>query len=83
MCSRPSNCPACVSRTDLYTPLLIGTYDNFTNGDPSGFLRNINEHLPTARDNRLLFIEGTGHTYQQKHQEGADAILNLTRDWSN
>ena len=72
-----------MSRTDLYTPLLIGTYDNFTNGDPSGFLRNINEHLPTARDNRLLFIEGTGHTYQQKHQEVADAILNLTRDWSN
>ncbi|MBR2209816.1 MAG: DUF1749 domain-containing protein, partial [Synergistaceae bacterium] len=26
--------------------LLIGTYDNFTYGDPSGFLKNINAHIP-------------------------------------
>ena len=71
--------------------LLIGTYDrsamplrsakNFTDGDPSGFLRNINSHMPTAAPNRLLFIERTGHTYQQKHQEVADKILQLLRDW--
>ena len=71
--------------------LLIGTYDrsawplrsakNFTDGDPSGFLRNINSHMPTAAENRLLFIERTGHTYQQKHQEVADKILQLLRDW--
>ena len=61
--------------------LLIGTYDNFTDGDPSGFLRNINSHMPTAAQNRLLFIERTGHTYQQKHQEVADKILQLIRDW--
>ena len=61
--------------------LLIGTYDNFTDGDPSGFLRNINSHMPTAAENRLLFIERTGHTYQQKHQEVADKILQLIREW--
>lgn len=61
--------------------LLIGTYDNFTDGDPAGFLRLINSHLPTAAENRLIFIERTGHTYQQKHQELADDILNLLNDW--
>lgn len=61
--------------------LLIGTYDNFTDGDPSGFLRNINSHMPTAGQNRLLFIERTGHTYQQKQQELADKILQLIKDW--
>ncbi|MBU3199227.1 DUF1749 domain-containing protein [Clostridium estertheticum] len=61
--------------------LVIGTYDNFTYGDPSGFLRNINEHMPTARENKLIFIEKTGHTYQQKEQELADAILKLVQDW--
>lgn len=61
--------------------LLIGTYDNFTDGDPSGFLRNINSHMPTADQNRLLFIERTGHTYQQKQQELADKILALLQGW--
>ena len=37
--------------------------------------------MPTAAQNRLLFIERTGHTYQQKHQEVADKILQLIRDW--
>ena len=59
--------------------LLIGTYDNFTYGDPSGFLKGINDHIPTARDNRLIFIEHTGHTYQQKEQETADIILDFMR----
>ena len=61
--------------------LLIGTYDNFTDGDPSGFLRLINSHMPTAAENRLLFIEHTGHTYQQKQQELADKILSLLQEW--
>ena len=62
--------------------LIIGTYDNFTEGDPSKFLRDINNHMPTAKDNELIFIEGTGHTYQQKHQEIAEIILNLAQNWT-
>ena len=61
--------------------LLIGTYDNFADGDPSGFLRNINSHMPKASENRLLYIERTGHTYQQKQQELADTVLALLQDW--
>ena len=61
--------------------LLIGTYDNFTYGDPSGFLRIINDHIPTHDQNKLIFIEKTGHTYQMKHQEVADVILKLVQDW--
>ncbi|MBQ3462027.1 MAG: DUF1749 domain-containing protein [Clostridia bacterium] len=61
--------------------LVIGTYDNFTYGDPSGFLENINNHIPTAKDNKLVFIEKTGHTYQQKEEEIADDILQLVKDW--
>lgn len=63
--------------------LLIGTYDRFTDGGPTGFLRNINSHIPTAAQNRLVFIERTGHTYQQKEQEVADKILKLIKDWKN
>ena len=63
--------------------LLIGTYDRFTDGDPTGFLRNINSHIPTAAQNRLVFIERTGHTYQQKEQKAADKILELIKDWKN
>ena len=61
--------------------LLIGTYDRFTDGDPSGFLRNINSHIPTASQNRLIFIERIGHTYQQKEQEVAERVLEVVRDW--
>ena len=61
--------------------LFIGTYDRFTYGDPAGFLKNINDHMPSAAQNKLIFIEKTGHTYQQKEQEVADAILDLVRDW--
>lgn len=56
--------------------LLVGTYDNFTDGDPSEFLRNLNSHMPAATKNDLIFIEKTGHTYQMKQQEVADKILN-------
>lgn len=62
--------------------LIIGTYDNFTEGDPSKFLRTINDHMPTAAENKLVFIERTGHTYQQKHREIADVMLKLATDWT-
>ncbi|MBQ9045891.1 MAG: alpha/beta hydrolase [Oscillospiraceae bacterium] len=61
--------------------LLVGTYDNFTDGDPSEFLRNLNAHMPSASDNRLIFIEKTGHTYQMKHQEVANEILKQLKEW--
>ena len=61
--------------------LLIGTYDNFTYGDPSGFLKNINAHIPTEKENNLIFIEKTGHTYQRKEQEAAEKILKQIQDW--
>lgn len=61
--------------------LLVGTYDNFTDGDPSEFLRNLNAHMPTALENRLIFIEKTGHTYQMKHQKLADDILRQLQEW--
>ena len=63
--------------------LLVGTYDNFTDGDPSEFLRNLNTHLPTAKENKLIFIEGTGHTYQMKHHELADKILRQLQEWNS
>ena len=61
--------------------LLVGTYDNFTDGDPSDFLRNLNDHMPTVKKNKLIFIEKTGHTYQMKNQEVADEILNQLQEW--
>ena len=61
--------------------LLVGTYDNFTDGDPSEFLRTLNAHMPTAAENKLIFIEKTGHTYQMKHQEVADDILEQLQEW--
>lgn len=61
--------------------LLIGTYDNFAGGDPVRFLQNINRHMPAAKENKLIFIEKTGHTYQQKHQETADALWKLVQEW--
>ena len=62
--------------------LLVGTYDNFTDGDPSVFLRNLNNHMPTHKENKLIFIERTGHTYQMKNQEVADDILQQLQEWS-
>lgn len=61
--------------------LLIGTLDNFTCGNPVDFLKNINKNFQTAEQNKLIFIEKTGHTYQQKNQEVADKILNLIQSW--
>ncbi|PDS41173.1 alpha/beta hydrolase [Rhizobium anhuiense] len=61
--------------------LLIGTYDRFTYGDPVAFLSNINAHMPAAKENRLIFIQKTGHTYQGKEQELAESILELVQNW--
>lgn len=61
--------------------LLVGTYDNFTDGDPMEFLKNLNRHMPTEDQNDLIFIEKTGHTYQMKNQEVADLILSQIRKW--
>ena len=61
--------------------LFIGTYDNFTDGDPVGFLTNLNNHIATADRNQLIFIERTGHTYQQKEQELADRLLETIQAW--
>lgn len=44
-------------------------------------MRNLNVHMPTADENHLIFIEKTGHTYQYKHQELADDILEQLKDW--
>ena len=71
-----------IAITGIHTgALLIGTLDTFTYGNPSGFLKTINDHMPTAAQNKLLFIEGTGHTYQQKHQEVAEKITALVKEW--
>lgn len=61
--------------------MLVGTYDNFTDGDPAEFLRNINNHMPKSQENKLIFIEKTGHTYQQKHQEVTNDILQQLQEW--
>lgn len=61
--------------------LLVGTYDNFTKGDPVAFLENINAHMPTAERNELVFVERTGHTYQMKEQEVADVLLEAVSRW--
>ena len=61
--------------------LLVGTYDNFTKGDPVAFLENINSHMPTADQNELVFVERTGHTYQMKEQEVADVLLETVDRW--
>ena len=37
--------------------MLIGTYDGFTYGDPSGFLENINNHTKNPKENKLIFVE--------------------------
>ncbi len=38
-------------------------------------------NLSTAKENKLIFIEKTGHTYQMKNQEVADDILRQLLKW--
>lgn len=61
--------------------LVIGTLDSFTYGDPKKYLQNINNHFRHPERNQLIFIQGTGHTFQQKEQELADHILQLMNLW--
>ncbi|MBR1756804.1 MAG: alpha/beta fold hydrolase [Alphaproteobacteria bacterium] len=61
--------------------LLIGTYDNFAFGEPVAFLHNINNHFKNPKANKMILIEKTGHTYQQKEQETADKLLELVKEW--
>ena len=63
--------------------MIIGTYDRFTYGDPSKFLKNINNHTKHPEKNKLLFIEKTGHTYQRKEQEISNMLLDLINEWRN
>lgn len=61
--------------------MVIGTLDRFTYGDPAGFLKVINDHTKNPAANKMIFIEQTGHTYQQKEQELADKLAKLLSDW--
>jgi len=63
--------------------MIIGTYDRLACGNPSGFLENINNHTKNKEKNKLLFIEKTGHVYQNKEQEIAVLLLNLINEWEN
>lgn len=70
-----------VERIQQSGAMIIGTWDNFTYGDPAGYLRTINAHMQTAKENKLVFIEKTGHQYHRKEQELADRILELMEGW--
>lgn len=37
--------------------------------------------MKTAKKNKMIFIEKTGHTYQQKEQEIAEKILETIKSW--
>lgn len=52
-------------------------YDTFTDGEPKKYLENINNHLKCPDNNKLVFIENTGHTYQRK--ESNIKCLSLSR----
>ena len=70
-----------LARVEHSGAMIIGTFDNFTYGNPARFLENLNNHMPRAKDNTLIFIQKTGHTYQQKEQEVAEDILKLLTTW--
>lgn len=70
-----------VAKIEHSGALLIGTYDTFTDGDPTKYLININNHFKNPKANKLIFIEHTGHTYQRKEQKTAEKILELVKDW--
>lgn len=60
--------------------LLIGTRDRFTRIGPVHYLKNINQQLMTAKENKLLFVKNASHIYRGKEQEVADIIANLITD---
>ena len=59
--------------------LVIGTHDMFIGGPPARFLERLNSHMPTAKKNRLHYIENTGHTYRGQEQVLAECILRIAR----
>lgn len=62
--------------------LLIGTHDGYTRTNPVHYLKNINQQLRTAKENKLIFIKDASHIYRGKEQEVADAVTNLIKkDW--
>ena len=73
----------CIANTawDWQFSGLLNNVHTAKEGDPSEFLRNLNDHMPTATKNKLIFIEKTGHTYQMKNQEVADDILGQLQEW--
>ena len=73
----------CIANTawDWQFSGLLNNVHTAKDGDPSEFLRNLNDHMPTATKNKLIFIEKTGHTYQMKNQEVADDILGQLQEW--
>jgi hypothetical protein len=37
--------------------------------------------MKTAKQNKLIYIPKTGHTYQQKEQQVADKLLKIVQSW--
>jgi len=68
-------------RIKISGAMFIGALDNFTYGNPTEYLRTLNDHMPSRDHNQLVFIEGTEHTYRGKHQELADGILRVVQGW--
>ncbi|MDE6267671.1 MAG: hypothetical protein K2M04_01145 [Muribaculaceae bacterium] len=62
--------------------MIIGTYDRFSYGEPKAFIELINSRMKRKGENRVIFVEGTGHVYTQREQMLADIILDLARAWS-
>lgn len=77
----PANLSYMMSEVTEQEKKLIKTQVERGDGDPSEFLRNLNDHMPSAKENDLIFIARTGHTYQGKNQEVADDILRILKKW--
>lgn len=60
--------------------LLIGTHDGYTRTNPVRYLKKINQQMPKAKENKLIFVENASHVYRGKEQEVANEILKLIKD---
>ena len=61
--------------------LLIGTHDRFAGGEPTQYLKNINNHFEKASDNDLVFLKDAGHIYRGKENQLANKVLKLLQKW--
>lgn len=61
--------------------LFVGTRDAFALGDPERLVRTTSAHFPRARENKIVLIPGTGHTYQQMEQYTAERLLEVVSGW--